>query len=83
MGHMDLFSTPLDGAYILQEWHSVIMAEVLQLDGCGVAYAALQDLDNTLACFMRSLEDMCCFAMQGPAEVLKAYNRRTLHWQSL
>ncbi len=83
MGSTAVFSTPLDEASALQDVHSQILAEILQIDGCGEVYHTLQSLDSSISCLVKSLEDIYCYAMEGPAELLKAYNRRTLHWQSL
>ncbi len=83
MGSTTVFSTLLDEANALQDAHSQILTEVLQIEGCGKVYHALQSLDGSIGLLVKSLEDIYCYAMEGPAELLKAYNRCTLHWQSL
>ncbi|SJL13077.1 uncharacterized protein ARMOST_16514 [Armillaria ostoyae] len=83
MGHAELFSAPLDRVNALQETHAEVMAEFLQADGCSDAYRDLEQLDNRIDSLVKALEDMFCYALEGPAALVQAYNRRTLYWQSL
>ncbi|PBL03033.1 hypothetical protein ARMGADRAFT_1021799 [Armillaria gallica] len=70
-----VFSTLLDEANALQDAHSQILTEVLQIEGCGKVYHALQSLDGSIGLLVKSLEDIYCYAMEGSAKLLKAYNR--------